>query len=144
MKTSGFNQLLTLRDGALPITSLSLLRLLFLGLSSSSSPLVAISYHLYELPLMRLSSEQTLAQGRRRQGLEWGKCPHLSSQYRALSGAQPLSAAGTHPGIADGGRMGRADLFSGLCLSECVFLKLIKSLPPVFFGFLLFEDSNCR
>ena len=85
---------------------------------------------------MRLSGEQTLAWGRRRQGLEWGKCPHPSSQYRALSGAQPLSAAGKHPEIADGGRErereegreggreGRAELISFLCfvyLHVCVF-----------------------
>lgn len=112
----------------------------------SRSPFVDVCYHLYELPLMRLSGVQTLAWGWRRQGLEWGKCPHPSSQYRALSGAQPLSAAGKHPGIADGGRererQAWADLFSVLCLSACVFLKLIKSPPPVFF--LLFDGSNCR
>ena len=51
-----------------------------------------------------MSGEQTLAWDWRRQGLECGKCPHPSSQYRALSGAQPLSAAGKHPGIADGER----------------------------------------
>lgn len=103
----------------------------------SGSPFVDVCYHLYELPLMRLSGVQTLAWGWRRQGLEWGKCPHPSSQYRALSGAQPLSAAGKHPGIADGGRererQAWSDLFSALCLSACVFLKLIKSPPPVFF-----------
>lgn len=37
---------------------------------SSTPPLVAVCYHLYELPLMRLSSEQTLAWERRRRGLE--------------------------------------------------------------------------
>lgn len=112
---------------------------------SSSSPLFAVCYHLYELPLMRLSGEQTLAWGQRRRGLEWGKCPHPSSQYRALSGAQPLSAPGKCPGIADGGGerekesererdgQARTDLFSERCLSECVVQKLIESLPPVVF-----------
>lgn len=85
-----------------------------------SSPLVA------NFPLMRSSGEQILAWGWRRRGLEWGECPHPSSRFRALSGAQSLSAAGKHPGIADGGRKwkgGKAELisFSPLCLSACVF-----------------------
>lgn len=114
---------------------------------SNTSPLVAVCYHLYELPLMRLSSEQTLAWERRRRGLEWGKCPHPSSQYRSLSGTQPLSAAGKHPGITDGGREREdgAELiyFLGFVyLNVCVFWSWLK-LYHLWFFFVVWRH-NCR
>jgi len=116
-----------------PIAPISLSRLTFSlktrSRVSSSSPLLVVSYRLYELPVMRSSGKQTSARGRRRQGLDWGKCPHPSFQYRALSGAKPPSAAGRCPGAADGGR-GRGSVYLNVC-----FLKLNKLLPPVFFSF---------
>lgn len=65
--------------------------------------LIVVCYHLFELLWRRLSAGRTLAQGWRGPGLECGKCPHPSSQFGALDGAEPLSAAGRHPGRADGG-----------------------------------------
>lgn len=78
---------------------------------------------------MCLSGEQALALGRRRQGLELGKCPHSSSQCGAPGGTQLLSAAGKHPGIADGASeagSGLVDLPTVLCLAKCVFFELVK------------------
>lgn len=118
---------------------------LWLFLSSwtlKSWRLIVVCCHLFELPWMRLSTERA---GRGRGlGLECGKCPHPSSQFGAVGGADPLSAAGRHPGAADGGArtaLGSfilSDLFRQICFFE---RDLISTTCAVLT--LLFYDTNC-
>lgn len=77
--------------------------LVSLSLQWSSKELVSRCGLLSFVWITTDAPEQALAGGRRGPGLECGKCPHPSSPFGALSGREPLSAAGRHPGTADGG-----------------------------------------